>query len=342
MNDYNILQDNTVTTNYIKLIDTLKVRGLIDGIGIQGHYFEFRSQVHATSNVYVYNINTLKSNLDRIVTATGLPVYMSEFDIDEPNDTDQLAEYQIYFPLFWGDPGVKGMTLWGYIQSDVWDAHPNTYLLRTDGSERPALQWLRNYVRKGPVPAVPQLVSPRSTTNTPKRPTFIWQSSLYATTYELQVALDNAFQLVLVDTTVADTAATPSTVLDDTTIFYWRVCGIDSAGAGPYSSTGHFTTGTVLAVKDVPSVLREYSLSQNYPNPFNPTTVIRYQLPMSGLVTLKVYDVLGQEVETLFAGVRPAGTYTATFDGSRLASGIYIYQMRAGSFIETKKLLLLK
>lgn len=63
---------------------------------------------------------------------------------------------------------------------------------------------------------------------------------------------------------------------------------------------------------------------------------------MSGLVTLKVYDVLGQEVETLFAGVRPAGTYTATFDGSRLASGIYIYQMRAGSFIETKKLLMLK
>ena len=87
---------------------------------------------------------------------------MSEFDIDEPNDTDQLAQYQIYFPLFWDDPGVKGMTLWGYIQSDVWDAHPNTYLLRTDGSERPALQWLRNYIQKGPVPAVPLLVSPRS------------------------------------------------------------------------------------------------------------------------------------------------------------------------------------
>ncbi len=256
INDYNILQDNTVTTNYINLIDTLKVRGLIDGIGIQGHYFEFRSQVGATSSVYVYNINTIKSNLDRIITATGLPVYMSEFDIDEPNDTVQLAQYQIYFPIFWEDPGVRGITLWGYIQNDVWNTHPNTFLLRTDGSERPALQWLRNYIRKGPVPAVPLLVSPRSTTNMPKLPTFVWQSSLHATTYELQVALDNQFQLVLVDTTVADTTATPSTVLDDTTIFYWRVSGIDSAGPGPFSSTGHFTTGTLLAVKGAASVLK--------------------------------------------------------------------------------------
>jgi Secretion system C-terminal sorting domain len=271
-----------------------------------------------------------------------LPVYMSEFDIDEPNDSIQLAQHQIYFPIFWEDPGVKGMTLWGYIQNNVWNTHPNTYLLRTDGSERPALQWLRHYVQKGPVPTVPLLVLPGVISNAPKRPTYVWQAALHATTYKLQVALDNAFPLVLIDTTVADTAATPSAVLDDTTIFYWRVCGIDSAGAGPFSSTGHFTTGTLLVVKGAPSVLREYSLSQNYPNPFNPTTQISYQTPVNGLVTLKVYDVLGQEVRTLVNGQKNAGAYTVQFDGSGPPSGVYFYRIQAGKFVSMKKLLLVK
>jgi len=342
INDYNILQDNTATTNYIKLIDTLKVRGLIDGIGIQGHYFEFRSQVHATSNIYVYNINTIKSNLDRVISATGLPVYISEFDIDEPNDADQLAQYQTYFPIFWEDPGVKGMTLWGYIQSDVWNAHPNTYLLRTDGSERPALQWVRNYIKKGPLPAAPSLVSPRSITNSAKKPTYIWQSALHAVTYELQVALDNQFQLVLADTTVADTTATPSTVLDDSTIFYWRVCGIDSAGAGPFSSAGYFTTGLLLGVKDAGNILREFALSQNYPNPFNPATMISYQLPINSLVMLKVYDILGREVRTLVDGRMNAGVHTVQFDASDLPSGVYFYRILAGEYVSMKKSLLVK
>ena len=342
LNDYNILQDNTVTTNYINLIDTLKVRGLIDGVGIQGHYFEFRSPVGATSNSYVWNINTIKSNLDRIITATGLPVYMSEFDIDEPNDSVQLAQYQIYFPIFWEDPGVKGITLWGYIQSDVWNTHPNTYLLRTDGSERPVLPWLRHYVQKGPVPTVPLLVSPGAILNAPRRPTFVWHSSLHATSYELQVALDSQFQLVLVDTTTADTTATPGTVLDATTMFYWRVCGIDSAGPGSYSSIGHFSTGTVVAVKESEVFPKNFTLDQNYPNPFNPSTVISYQIPVTGKMSLKVYNLLGEEVATLFEGIQKAGGYTVTFDGHGLPSGVYFYRLLSGDFVAAKRFVLLK
>jgi endo-1,4-beta-xylanase len=342
VNEYNVLQDNTITTNYINLIDTLKVRGLIDGIGIQGHYFEFRSHVGAVSNVYVYNINTIKSNLNRIITATGLPVYMSEFDVDEPNDSVQLAQYQVYFPIFWENPGVKGITLWGYIQNDVWNTHPDTYLLRTDGSERPALQWLRHYIQKGPVPAVPILVSPGVISNAPRRPTFVWNSALHATTYDLQVALDNQFQLVLVDTTVADTTATPGTILDATTVMYWRVCGIDSAGSGPYSSIGHFTTGTAVAVKEAENFPREFALYQNYPNPFNPTTVISYQLPVNSFASLKLYDILGRDVQTFVEREQSSGAYQATFDGSHLGSGIYIYRLQAGTFTATKKLLLVK
>ena len=84
------------------------------------------------------------------------------------------------------------------------------------------------------------------------------------------------------------------------------------------------------------------SLSQNYPNPFNPTTLISYQLPVSGQVTLKVYDMLGREIATLVSERENAGSYSVKFDGSRLSSGVYFYRLQAGSFSQTKKLMLVK
>lgn len=83
-------------------------------------------------------------------------------------------------------------------------------------------------------------------------------------------------------------------------------------------------------------------LAQNYPNPFNPTTRIVYQIPKASEVKLKVYDMLGREVETLVSGVQQAGRYEVIFNASRLASGVYFYRLKAGSFIETKKMLLVK
>jgi endo-1,4-beta-xylanase len=150
LNEYSVLHNNSATTGYLDIINALKNRGLIDGIGIQGHYFEFRSHTDATVGYYVNDINTIKANLDRLAQ-TGIPVYISEFDIDEKNDANQLAQYKIYFPIFWEHPGVKGITFWGAIQGDVWDAHPDTYLLKSDGTERPALQWLRTYISSSAV-----------------------------------------------------------------------------------------------------------------------------------------------------------------------------------------------
>jgi len=86
----------------------------------------------------------------------------------------------------------------------------------------------------------------------------------------------------------------------------------------------------------------DFLLSQNYPNPFNPSTVITYQLPVSSGVTLKVYDVLGNEVATLVDEEKSAGSYEVNFNASILSSGIYFYKLQAGSFSETKKLILLK
>lgn len=97
-----------------------------------------------------------------------------------------------------------------------------------------------------------------------------------------------------------------------------------------------------LSGEVVIGISREYGLSQNFPNPFNPTTNISYQIPISGFVTLKIYDVSGKEVAKLVDQRQEAGYYTAMFDGSLLSSGIYFYKLTAGDFVEMKRMVLLK
>jgi endo-1,4-beta-xylanase len=348
LNEYNVLHSNTTTTTYLNIINLLKDRRLIDGIGVQGHYFEFRSHVGATSNTYVWDITTIKYNLNRL-TATGLPVYMTEFDIDEPVDSIQLAQYKIYFPIFWNNPGVKGITLWGYIQSDVWSAHPDTYLLRDDGTERSALGWLRTYVL---TPLTPVPVSPSGTTGEPRNPRLLWLSSDSATLYHIQVSVSSGFASAVVDTTVADTLLQLSALAANTT-YYWRVSAANAYGTSEYSVAKYFTTGDqVVAAHEPMGTPGEYNLSQNYANPFNPTTTIAYDLPTTSFVSLKVYNVLGKEVSTLVNATKSPGRYSVQFDVSGLssgvsskgeyASGVYFYRLQAGNRTFVKKMMLLK
>lgn len=86
----------------------------------------------------------------------------------------------------------------------------------------------------------------------------------------------------------------------------------------------------------------EYSLKQNYPNPFNPVTSIVFQLPKSGLVQLKVYDMLGSEIAVLVNEVKSEGSYSINFDASKLPSGVYIYSLRVNDFVQNNKMTLLK
>jgi oligosaccharide reducing-end xylanase len=100
------------------------------------------------------------------------------------------------------------------------------------------------------------------------------------------------------------------------------------------------TTGVKDQLKSLSAP--QYTLHQNHPNPFNPATEITYSVPQSSYISLKVYNLVGQELATLFEGVRRAGNYSVTFDGQRYASGVYFYRMQAYKFVETKKLILLK
>lgn len=100
-----------------------------------------------------------------------------------------------------------------------------------------------------------------------------------------------------------------------------------------------FPVGIGYEINDLPL---EFSLLQNYPNPFNPNTVISYQLPGSSIVILKVFDILGNEIETLVNEEKQPGTHEIEFDGKGFPSGIYFYQLKADNFVETKKMILLK
>jgi len=106
-----------------------------------------------------------------------------------------------------------------------------------------------------------------------------------------------------------------------------------------YYKKGAITTGIAANQNNNPT---EYFIGQNYPNPFNPTTTINYQIPELSYVTLKVYDVLGSEVTTLVNEEKSTGSYEVEFNASTLPSGIYFYRLQAGSFVETKKMVLLK
>jgi hypothetical protein len=98
----------------------------------------------------------------------------------------------------------------------------------------------------------------------------------------------------------------------------------------------------VTSVNNLSNRISKYTLRQNYPNPFNPITTIRYQVPDISFVTLKVYDVIGNEIATLINEEKPAGSYEFTFSANGLSSGIYFYKLIAGSYVETKKMILLK
>lgn len=85
-----------------------------------------------------------------------------------------------------------------------------------------------------------------------------------------------------------------------------------------------------------------YMLDQNFPNPFNPSTKITYEIPVQSNVLLRVYDIIGNEVATLVNEPKPAGIYHILFDATSLSSGVYLYRMQAGDYIETKKMIYLK
>ncbi|CAF3890354.1 unnamed protein product [Rotaria sp. Silwood1] len=136
----------------------------------------------------------------------------------------------------------------------------------------------------------------------------------------------------------------PASVVADNSVINIFVYKVGTSISTDYDiqQSLNFSPTILTGVGNNGSTVSDYSLSQNYPNPFNPVTNIRYSIPKDGNVTFKVYDMLGNEIGTYVNEVQKAGTYSVTFDGASLASGIYYYKLEANGFSDTKKMMLVK
>jgi hypothetical protein len=201
---------------------------------------------------------------------------------------------------------------------------------------------VRNFTTIVAAPAAPILVSPpNGATGQSTSPTLRWNQSQTAAAYRLQVARDSLFiTLVVNDSTLVDTFRVVTGLLNNTK-YFWRVNARNVGGTSTYSLIWDFTT-SLVSVKDLSGLPTEFAVAQNYPNPFNPSTTISYQLPMVTYVTLKVFDVLGREVATLVDGLEGPGYKSVRLEAHNLASGTYLYQIRAGAFVSTRRFVLLR
>lgn len=130
LNEYNVLKTASLRTTYKTIIQRLVNENLIDGIGCQGHFLESVSAID------------LKNRLDDL-SSSGIPIYITEYDINKSIDSEQELIMSTQFPVIWEHENVAGVTLWGYKQNETWK--PNTHLIRTNGTDRPAFTWLKNY-----------------------------------------------------------------------------------------------------------------------------------------------------------------------------------------------------
>lgn len=143
LNDYQVEVMQQFTLQYLEIIELLQAQGLIDGVGIQGHFLE-RAEV-----------SEVEANL-ALLADTGLPIHVTEFDVNFADDARHANVYRDLFTVFWNNPAVLGVTNWGFREGNVWQA--SSHLVKSDGTPRPALDWLTCFVAGGDDCSVPEYV----------------------------------------------------------------------------------------------------------------------------------------------------------------------------------------
>jgi hypothetical protein len=201
------------------------------------------------------------------------------------------------------------------------------------------------------LPPAPVLLSPvDGAINKSEKILLCWTSSGIDSAYHVQIATSPDFVkgLEVNDSTILDPEVNISTLLNNTK-YYWKVRASNILGKSDWSEKRNFTTA-LTGVENIDAIPKTFSLEQNYPNPFNPNTTIAFTLPIKSFVKLKVYDILGREVAILISEEMSAGSYSRQWNAANMSSGIYFYRLvanaipsgQAGSYVETKKMILLR
>ncbi len=221
---------------------------------------------------------------------------------------------------------ISGPTSITYGQNGTWTAYAS------GGNSPYSYQWYYEY------PNTNSLIANRIKPNLPPRNTWYTLGSNSST---LTTSFVQQANIKCIVTDAVGSAVTSN-------IISISVSNSSSSSKQSVSLTaGQLTEASTSANKDAKQITQIeipeiYSLDQNYPNPFNPSTIIKYQIPKDGFVTLRIFDELGNEVKTLENGFRAAGSYSVNFNASYLPSGVYFYQLRSGNFVSTQKMILTK
>jgi len=172
---------------------------------------------------------------------------------------------------------------------------------------------------------------------------FRWSVVPGATGYEVLLANDSTMTSIVASFVGLGTPSVSVNDLSFNKTYYWKVLARQNALAGEWTPVYKFTTHDVgVGVKSLDGVADSYNLMQNYPNPFNPSTNINYSISEASMVTLKIFDLYGREIETLVNENHPTGVYNTTWEPKNLPSGVYYYQLRAGKFNQVKKMVYLR
>jgi hypothetical protein len=238
-----------------------------------------------------------------------------------PNDTT------IYTTIY-----ISGKAVTVPRRIDVLDEFINTY------SKDSALKVLLS------LPAVPTLILPaNNATNQLQNVTLLWDSNAYATSFRVQLSTDSSFSNMKFDSSVANTPLQMRPdFLELGMKYYWRVNATNSLGTSGWSSIRNFTIRTVSINQISTEVPSDYKLFNNYPNPFNPATKIRFQIPHTDYVEIKVFDITGKNIKTLIEQSLKAGVYETVFNASSLPSGIYFVKMHTEGYTGINKIVLIK
>jgi endo-1,4-beta-xylanase len=243
INEYGTENDANARNQMITIINLLKARNLIDGIGIQAHYFNLDNMTAAQ----------MTACLDAYA-ATGLDLYITELDMKGPLQTEasQSAQYQLIFPAIWTHSAVKGVTLWGYVDGQTWSA--GTGIMNSNNTERAALTWLKGYVM-GDTPARPAAPSNLTAAVSLNSINLNWtDNAINELSYRVEQATASSGPWTEVaGSLAANTASYTATGLSATTTYYFRVRASNSTGNSDYSATATATTDAAPVVTPSPS-----------------------------------------------------------------------------------------